>query len=104
MGRIFIKLIQKLIYTTVRIFPWVWKIFVQMVKLVALAQINYWRNIPSTTRKIANEWVARAAMAGFPSEYDKVLFWIARSIATLVLLAGWILNAYLTVWLIGLIF
>jgi hypothetical protein len=104
MVRGIVRLIAKLIFALGKIMPWVWKVFVQMVKLVILAQVNYWRNIPHTTFKIANEWVARAGLAGFPSEYDNHLYWIARIVAILVLTAGWILNAFVTVWLIGLIF
>lgn len=80
----------------------VWEVIVSMAKLVFLAQVNYWVNVPSTSRTIANQWVGKAIMIGIPPQFDRVIFWIARFVAVQLLLVGFILNAYLIVWIISL--
>ncbi len=75
-----------------------------LFKLVVLAQVNYFRNIPATTRNMAKEWRSRAADGSWPSQLDDVLNYGGRVVAFLMLLLGWIINAYLTVWLLNLIF
>lgn len=98
LGRITLRL------TTRFFLPLLWGFLVDLFKLVVLAQVNYFRNIPETTRNMANEWRIKAAAYGWPSQLDKALYYGGRVAAFLMLLVGWIINAYLTVWLLNLIF
>jgi hypothetical protein len=84
--------------------PLVWKILVDMAKLAALSQVNYWGNVPTTMDRIANGWLAKGTQSGWPSEHEQFLFQAGRVIAFLLLLVGWILNAFLTVWIFQLFF
>jgi hypothetical protein len=53
---------------------------------------------------MATDWQHRAITAGFPTEFDRPLYYALYIGAALTVLFGWILLAYLTVIIIGLVF
>jgi hypothetical protein len=84
--------------------PWLLRIAWFSLRLVALTVVAWWVGIPRAVTNMAQEWVMRAAHAGFPSEYEQVLYYGACMVAIGVVSLGWVMAAYLTVGAIGLLF
>ncbi|MCI0563787.1 MAG: hypothetical protein MN733_35380 [Nitrososphaera sp.] len=70
--------------------------------LVALGAV--WSGIPRATDVIANKTLDKAVLSGVPTIYDRTVYTIARIVAVLTIVAGWILLAHLTVWMTNFIF
>jgi len=86
------------------IIPWVIRVVGFTARLVAMSVVSLWVGVPTAVRRIANQWVGNAVTAGFPTEYDSFLYRTLCVVAFLVILAGWIIGAFITVWLVHLIF
>ena len=86
------------------IFPWIVRVFGWMISLALTAGASLWVGVPNAVRKVADHWVDRAVIAGFPTEYDSLLFYTVSVVAFLNIIAGWILLAFGTVYLLGLLF
>lgn len=86
------------------VMPWLIRVAWTAIKTMVLSLVSLWRGIPASIQEIADEWVGNAAIAGFPTEYDRWLFIGAQAVAFMVIVIGWVLCALLIVWLLGLIF
>jgi hypothetical protein len=74
------------------------------LQLMATAVISLWVGVPTSVRRIADEWLDRAFFAGFPGNMMPQLYYVICTLAFLTILTGWILVAYLTVFFTRLIF
>lgn len=86
------------------VIPWLWRVAVFTVKTVVFSLGAWIIAFPKNIKVIAREWTDRAEVAGVPSEYDRVLYYGAGAVALVMILLGWVLSAYLTVWFIGILF
>jgi len=86
------------------VLPWLLRVAWTAVKTMVLSLVSIWRGIPGATQDIADEWLRNASVAGFPTEYDQWLYSGAQAIALIIIVIGWILWAFLTVFLINIIF
>lgn len=97
--------LAKYTYYVIRfITPYVWRAIQMAARLVMVTLGALFSGIPTSTDRIAYFVTAQAMGAGILQEYDRQLYWASRIAAFLVILAGWLLTAYLTVWTLGLIF
>lgn len=62
------------------------------------------RGVPSTVRDIADDWILRAIEAGVPTRHAPVIHRTVQVVATIAIIFGWLLLAYLTVFIVGRIF
>ncbi len=79
--------------------PWVVKIVLFMARTVWLAVAAFWVGVPRGVERIATDWMGRVVAAGFTTEFDTPLYYLFKVIAYVMILAGWVLFAYLTVWI-----
>jgi hypothetical protein len=99
MGRI-IKWVYLFIKFTT---PWVFRTLGATIRLVFLTITSIWVGIPTAVRRIAAEWTKAAMRAGVHSQFDTYIYYCLCFVASVTILAGWIVTAYLTVWLIQMI-
>lgn len=59
-----------------------------------------WRDVPDSTRDIAEEWFDRPEFAAVPSLYQDVLFWVIRIVAFAVILVEWVCFSFVTVFVV----
>jgi hypothetical protein len=86
------------------IVPWILRAAWFTLRLAATALVSLWVGVPNATRRIADAWLGRATLAGFPTEYDTYLYHAVCFVAFLTIVLGWIVLAFLTVFLIRLLF
>ena len=84
--------------------PWVIKFAWFMFNLALKAMASFWVGVPKSIRNLASQWTAMALNSGIPSIYDVWIFRIMAVVASLMILAGWIIASHLTVWLFWLVF
>jgi len=100
----FLTLMQ-LISKALRFFlPWVGRIIMFMVGFILTSVISFWGGVPAMADRIANEWLDRAVRAGFPTQWDRNLFFTFKTLAFAMILLGWVILSLLTVWILDLIF
>ena len=81
-------------------FPWVIRGAVFTLKMVLIAVASLWMGVPKACQRIADEWLDRAIRAGFPSLYATSLYKAVYTAAFLVIVASWVIFAFVTVALI----
>lgn len=100
----FLTLMQ-LISQVLRFFlPWIGRIIMFMVGFILTSVISFWSGVPLIIERIANEWLDRAVLAGFPTRWDRHLFFTFRFLAFAMILLGWVMLSFITVWIVNLIF
>jgi hypothetical protein len=100
----FFKLMEYLIRVFRFFTPWVTRVFWFTVSLFVTTLWSFWRGVPQTVSDIANDWLTRAAIAGFPTVWDRRLYQVLWVIALLTIILGWVLLSYITVWVTQQIF
>lgn len=86
------------------IVPWVFRVIIAILETMAVAISSLLSGVPQSMRRIATEWQRRAFAAGFPTEFDRPLYYTLCVAAVLTFIVGWIALAYMTVGLLRLIF
>ena len=84
--------------------PWVGRIIIFMVSFILTSVFGFWSCVPSIVERIANDWLDRAVVAGFPTQWDRQLFFSFRFLAFVMILLGWVILSFITVWIVNLIF
>jgi hypothetical protein len=84
--------------------PWIARAFMFILGMIITSVISFWGNVPVTVRRVADEWLDRAVMSGFPTQWDKHLYYVLFVLALSMVIFGWIALSYLTVGLVNLIF
>lgn len=99
----FMKLME-LTARAIRFFtPWIARVFMFILGLIATSVISFWGNVPSTVRNIADEWLDRAVKSGFPTQWDRHLYYVLSVLAYAMVVLGWVILSFLTVWIVHLI-
>lgn|GEM_PF-6913285 len=97
--------LMHLLSRLVRFFlPWIGRIIMFMAGFILTSVISFWGGVPAIIERIANEWLDRAVAAGFPTQWDRHLFFTFRFLAFTMILLGWITLSFITVWLVNLLF
>jgi len=100
----FLTLMQ-LLSRAVRFFlPWIGRILMFMAGFILTSVITFWSGVPTMVERIANEWLDRAVSSGFPTQWDRRLYFTFYYLAFLMIVCGWVTLSYTTVWIINLIF
>ena len=84
--------------------PWVARAFMFFVVLIATSVLTFWSGVPRRVDQIANEWLDRAVLAGFPTEWDSHLYHVLWALGLLMVIVGWVILSFITVWIVHLIF
>ena len=56
--------------------PWIMRVFFFTLMSCATALAGFWIGVPAAVDKIANEWLDRATRSGFPTQWDRYLYWV----------------------------
>lgn len=73
------------------------------LQLAWISISSVWAGIPSASHTIADDITERAVRAGFPTLQANRLHRIALVIAGVTIVVGWIIAAYLTVMVMGVV-
>jgi len=84
--------------------PWVTGAFTFTLGLIATSVITFWGGVPRRVDQLANLWVDRAYLAGFPGEWTRQLYYVLYCLAFSMIVLGWIILSFITVWLVRVIF
>ena len=99
----FLRLTQ-LTYRALRVvLPWIGRVILFMASFILMSVFAFWTGVPQTTERIANEWLDRAVAAGFPTVWDRRMYFTFRVVAFAMIVLGWVILSYITVWLVHLI-
>ena len=100
---IFLELMER-IGRALRFFlPWIARLIAFMVSFILTSVFTFWRNTPQTVERIANEWLDRATANGFPTQWDRRLYFVFYYLAWAMIVLGWITLSFLTMSLVVLI-
>lgn len=86
------------------ILPWVFRAIGAILWSMVIGVLGIFVGIPKTINRIAMTWQEKAYAAGFPTEFDKPLYYAICTVALLSMVAGWFLIAYFSVGILRLIF
>ncbi len=75
---------------------------VKTLGILALGAVLAWKcGVPNATDQTANDWLKAWGPIGIPSNGDDWIYHLARALAFVLVILGWIVAAYLTVWILG---
>ena len=86
------------------VMPFIWRICLAALRLELAAVIALWSGVPTALDRMANEWLDRATLHGWPTLYSAQLYHLFYWLALFIVLVGWILCAYTTIIILRLIF
>jgi hypothetical protein len=101
---IVLRLMREFVFFIQLAAPWVGGAILFTLNLMATSVISLWVGVPTSVRRIADEWLDRAFFAGFPGDKMPQLYYVICALAVVTIVAGWLLVAHITVWLSRLIF
>lgn len=84
--------------------PFIWRVGLGALRLELLAVVALWSGVPTALERMANEWLDRATLRGWPTLYSAQLYYFFYGLALLMVLVGWILCSYTTIIILHLIF
>jgi hypothetical protein len=97
--------VLRLIWHAVRLVaPLVWGAFLFTARLIAVAVISLWIGVPKSLDNMANDWLDRAVIAGFPTLWDRQLYYFFWCLGLVTVVTGWVLFSFITVGVVHLIF
>lgn len=98
-------LVPLVIRTIVRVLiPWLWQVVNFVVVLILTSLASLLVGIPLARERIAKRWVDTMLASGFPIQYDHIYYPMASIVAMVAIIAGWIVTAFVTIWLVRMIF
>ncbi len=86
------------------IIPWIIKVLGWMLTLATTSLASIWVGVPMAVTRIAERWVEEANAIGFPERYNGYVYYPSVVVATSTLILGWVILAFITVFLIKLVF
>jgi hypothetical protein len=99
----FLRFIQLSTWAMRQFIPWVRRMTMHMASYIFVTVITFWGGVPSKVDAIANEWLDRAHLAGFPGDQLPRLYWVFYVLAFGMIVLGWIGMSFLTVFIIHLL-
>ena len=84
--------------------PWIVRAVAYTVWLCLLAIASFWVGIPNAVDQIANSWLDRAILAGFPTQWDRQLYYVLWTLAFQTIVLAWVVFSFTTVFIVRLIF
>ena len=100
----FLRIVALAGFISRTVFPVIGNVILFALRLIAMAVISLWIGVPNAVENIANEWLDRAVIAGFPTQWDKQLYYSLWFIGLVTIVIGWVIFSFITVWIVKLIF
>jgi hypothetical protein len=87
-----------------RLIPWVLRFTWAAFKMIAVSLIAVFKGWPPTAKEMADEWTSRVMEKKIlPQDKDFIVWHVFYYVAFAVLIVGWIMASFLTVWLVRLL-
>jgi hypothetical protein len=100
MGSFIAWLFQAVIFAVRISTPWVLRVMWATIKFSLIALASIWSGIPSAADKIATEWQRRAIYAGYPTVWDRQIYFVFYVIALMTIFTGWVILSFITVFIV----
>lgn len=84
--------------------PWVARSIGRALMWMMISMSAFWVGVPQVTHRMADELIRRATAGGVPTIWDQRLYYLFRTVAFLAILIGWIIQSFITVWIVKWIF
>lgn len=89
----------------VKLTPWILKLVGNVLVIVLTTLQALFRGVLPQAEKMATYWTQEVIRNGdLPNIWAKQIYPVMYLFALLTMIVGWIITAYLTVWLVSLIF
>ena len=96
-----IRSILKTLYVTFRFsWPWIKWALLRALYFTTLALVTLWAGVPQTVREFAITNTNNAVAARIPLRFTRFVYWASVVIAGVEILIGWVILAYITVFVI----
>jgi hypothetical protein len=96
------------LYFALRLFqlviPWMLRPFQWIFMLMMTSLSVIWVGVPQATNRMADDWAGRLVAVRFVNVVDRSLYNIIKAIAVVMIVLGWILLSFFTVWIVKWIF
>ncbi len=93
------------VFTFLRfVVPWAIRFGRDILALLRTKATALWSDIPKKVDTMANDWMNRAWRAGAPSDMMPTLYYTFSAVGYALLILAWVCVAFITVWLLYLIF
>ena len=100
----FLRTMRHLAFFARMILPIIGRVLFFAGRLIAVAVISLWIGVPTALNNIADEWLDRAVIAGFPTIWDRQLYYVFWALGLVTVVIGWVLLSFITVGIVHLIF
>ncbi len=100
----FMQLMDLLIRAVRPILRWCWRSALFVLGFLATTMAAYGGAFLTAVGILAQNWCQRALDGGFPTIWDRRLYYICWCFALAVMLVGWVVLSYLTITVIRWIF
>jgi hypothetical protein len=84
--------------------PLILKLCWAAVSFTLMSLAAFWSGIPTAANQIADYWLEEAIKAGWSTLYDRQLRAVLLVLAYAGLVGGWLLSAFMTVFIVRIIF
>jgi len=92
---------QDFVIWIIRILKWLIPALIRVAiftfQCLALSFLTWWRGVPATVRRIAQQWLE---IINPDSEHDEFFYKAACVVAFLTVVVAWVISAFVTVWLV----
>ena len=100
-----VRVISRAFVSLVRmVIPWIIRTLDYLIRVIVTAVSSIWLGIPYTTNRLADIWTKRLVQAGVPTQYEEQMYSFFVGLATAIVITGWVILAFITVGLVGMIF
>ena len=99
------KILRNVMRAIIFILPYIFRVLYYVLMLMLTSAVTILKGLPDKINQVAKHWQMEAVVRyKFPTQYERYLLYVNQIVATFTFVLGWVLIAYLTIWVLGLIF
>lgn len=84
--------------------PWIVRPIRTALMWMLVSMSAFWVGVSQATHQMAEEGMRRATEAGVPTIWNRQMYYAIRVVAFLTILVGWIVQSFITVWIVKWLF
>ncbi len=98
------QLLSRALRTAWLFMAWTARVCLAALEFLLTALFIFWQGVPQKARVIANDWLDHAYAAGVPTTHFPALYNIFCCAAFAMIVLGWVVLSYMTVFILRLVF
>ena len=97
--------LRNLVRAFIFITPYIFRVLYYVLMVMLTSLVTILSGLPDRINEIAKHWQKEAVVRyKFPPQFERQLLFVNQLVATFTFVLGWVLLAYMTVYVVGLIF